>query len=75
MRRDPENVDPARVDFHQEQHVEAAQEIVSRWKKSQANSPLAWARKNLLQDVSAPRGARPIRSPRKIRRTVESLTR
>jgi hypothetical protein len=49
--------------------------IVSRWKKSQASSPSAWARRKVRRDVSAFRGAGPCPWARRMRRTVDSPSR
>lgn len=49
--------------------------IVSRWKKSQASSPSAGARRKARQEVSASRGAGPSPRARRIRRTVDSPSR
>jgi hypothetical protein len=46
--------------------------IVSTWKKSHANSPVAWARRNARQSVS--RGAGPRRVAARIRRIVPAPT-
>jgi len=48
---------------------------VSTVKKSQASRPSAWARRNLRQDVSRPRGAGWYLRARRIRRTAASLIR
>ncbi|MEV6035807.1 hypothetical protein AB0L65_31940 [Nonomuraea sp. NPDC052116] len=49
-------------------------EMVSMWKTSTASSPFAWARRKVLHEVSASRGAGPTLRLRRIRRTVASLT-
>jgi hypothetical protein len=76
MFSEAEDVDVPGGKFHDEQHVQAAQEgrrkIVSTWKKSQASSPYAGARRNARQEVSCLRGAGR-RAARRIRRTVAAL--
>ena len=48
--------------------------MVSRWKKSVASSPAAWARRNVGHWVSIPRGAGPRRAPVRMRRIVPAPT-
>jgi hypothetical protein len=68
-------VHPVRVDFHHEQHVQALQEDRVDVEEIAGQQPAGPALAARSAKTYPHRAAGPSRSPRRIRRTVESLTR
>jgi hypothetical protein len=62
-------------DLDREEHVDPLEEDGIDGEKSQARTPEAWARRNVLQDASVRRGAGSTSARRRIRHTVAADTR
>jgi hypothetical protein len=74
MRSNAEQVDAAGGDLHHDQYVLPSEQDRVDMKKSIANKPVAWPRRNVRQVVSTVRGAGPIRQAARMRRIVPAPT-
>jgi hypothetical protein len=74
MRRHPEDVNPASLDLHNKEHLDAPQQHRVDVEEVARQRPLAWAPRNLCQLMFANLGAGPGPALARMRRTVPSPT-